>query len=89
MLFCTNKSYFFMLHIKMKALDEISTQTIITCSIRESRQCPCLPFILLFSSQLGEGYSACFPTQTLGPICSQKGTTFVKVDWIMALASLL
>lgn len=48
-----------------------------------------MPFIVVFSSQLGEGYSACFPTQTLGPICSEKGTAFVKVDWIMALASLL
>lgn len=54
----------------------------------EPRLCLRMPFILLSSSQLGEGYPACFPTQTPGPICSREGTTFVK-DSIMALASLL
>lgn len=54
----------------------------------ESSQHSFLLFILVCTSQLGEGYSARFPAQILGPICSQKGTTFVKVDWIMVLASL-
>lgn len=61
----------------------------LTIIIGDSWQSLGLLFIPVFSSQLGEGYSAWFPTQTPRPICSPTGTTFVKVDWIMALASLL